>query len=92
MSDYGPFKWDDAKAALKFAKHTVRFEVAIAAFADPNRVYIDVSRAADREVRLKAIGMIGGRLFTVVYTRRNETTRVISARRSSIQEIRRYDR
>jgi uncharacterized protein len=61
-----------------------------ALFADPNRRDFDVSRAVDNELRRKAIGRIEGQLFTVVYTARDGAVRIISARRSNVQEVRRY--
>ena len=42
--------------------------------------------AEDRETRRKVIGLIEGRLFTVVYTVRTGSIRIISARRSNMME------
>ncbi|WP_369695939.1 BrnT family toxin [Phenylobacterium aquaticum] len=41
-------------------------------------------------LRRKAVGVIEGRLFTVVYTLRGAVIRLISARRCNVQEARRY--
>jgi uncharacterized DUF497 family protein len=90
MNTNRAFDWDDAKAASNFAKHGVRFEFAIGAFVDVMRVDLDAFRSADAEARRKVIGMIDGRLFTVVYTRRQGMIRIISARRSNAKENRAY--
>jgi uncharacterized DUF497 family protein len=90
MSGDERFEWDDAKAASNFAKHGIRFESAMAVFSDDARVDIDASRPADREMRRKAIGVIGERLFTVVYTERQGVVRIVSARRSNANESRAY--
>jgi uncharacterized protein len=90
MSKDRQFEWDDAEAASNLAKHGVRFESAVRIFFDNARVDIDVSRGADAEVRRKAIGIIDGRLFTVVYTERQGIVRIISARRSNVKESRSY--
>ncbi len=50
-----------------------------------------MSREADGEARRKAIGLIEGRVFTVVYVQRKEATRIISARRANATEKKAYD-
>ena len=84
------FDWDDAKAQANEAKHGAPFEYAAAIFLDPSRIDFDASRPEDNEDRRKVVGVIEGRLFTVVYTRRDDVIRLISARRANEQETRRY--
>jgi len=84
------FEWDDAKAESNLAKQGVSFEYATRVFLDVQRVDFDVTRPDEGEVRRKAIGVIEGRLFVVVYTERQERTRMISARRCNAKEERRY--
>ncbi len=84
------FEWDDAKAEKNLAKHGVPFAYATRIFWDPQRVDFDVTRTADGEVRQKVIGVIEGRLYSVVYTVREERLRLISARRCNAKEERRY--
>lgn len=45
----------------------------------------------DAEVRLKAVGLIEGKLFVVVFADRSEARRIISARRANTKERRAYD-
>jgi uncharacterized DUF497 family protein len=84
------FEWDAAKAASNEMKHGVRFERAIAVFLDPDRMDIDVSRSDDAEFRRKVVGLIENRLFAVIYTKRGESCRIISARRANRKEERNY--
>lgn len=84
------FEWDDAKASANEAKHSVRFAYAAAVFLDDNRLDLDTTRADDGEERRKAIGLIDGKLDTVVYTLRRSLCRLISARRSNAKEGRSY--
>jgi uncharacterized DUF497 family protein len=84
------FEWDDAKAFSNLTKHRVEFSYAANVFLDPGRAELDVSRREDRETRRKVIGLIEGRLFTVVYTVRTESIRIISARRSNAMERKVY--
>jgi uncharacterized protein len=90
MADSRDFEWDDAKALSNLAKHRVSFEEAVRVFRDPRRTELDTSGPEDREPRIKAIGAIQGRLFTVVYTIRAGATRIISARRCNPTEKRLY--
>ncbi|WP_332773820.1 BrnT family toxin [Phenylobacterium sp.] len=84
------FEWDDAKAQSNLAKHGVPFTYAARVFLDPDVVDFDASKPEDGEVRRKAVGVIGGRLFAVVYTERDDVIRIISARRCNAAEARRY--
>lgn len=84
------FEWDEVKAESNLAKHGVPFAYAVRVFLDPHLIDFDASKPEDGEVRHKAVGVIEGRLFTVVYTERNSLTRIISARRCNAAETRRY--
>lgn len=85
------FEWDDRKAASNLAKHGVPFDVAIRVFRDPNRIVFDVSREVDGETRMKCIGLVGNRLFAVVFHPRDPIYRIISARPTNKQEEKLYD-
>jgi uncharacterized protein len=85
------FEWDETKAESNAAKHGVRFEVAIRAFSDPGAADYDVSNADQGEIRRKTVGMIGDRLFAVIYTIRDNVVRIVSARRANSKESRIYD-
>ena len=80
------FEWDEVKAAGNVVKHGVAFEIAIAVFRDRNRIEIDVTRQIDREDRFKCVGLIGNRLFAVVFHWRGGICRIISARPTNKQE------
>jgi len=80
------FEWDDEKARSNLAKHKVPFEVAKLVFGDPQLLdEVDDSMDYDEE-RYKAVGMIDGRVLSVVYTVRSERTRLISARKATARE------
>lgn len=88
--DDGQFRWDDAKAAENEAKHGVTFEMARDVFRDPFAPeWLDASKNYGED-RFVTIGMVEGRLLTVVFTLRGETIRIISARRAEPYERRRY--
>ena len=85
------FEWDQTKAESNARRHRIAFDDAIRIFLDPDRIVIDVTREADGETRSKAIGRIGTRLFSVVFTMRSGVCRIISARRANSMEQRHYD-
>ena len=84
------FEWDDGKAEANEAKHGVAFAFASRAFLDEDRLELDASRQHEGERRSKAVGMIDGRIYTVVFTWRGRVRRLISARRSNRREEREY--
>lgn len=86
----GNFEWDDEKAASNLTKHKVCFEQAKGVFRDPFAIeFLDDSQDYGEE-RYVLIGMSAGRIIAVVYTERNEHTRIISARKADPNDKRRY--
>jgi uncharacterized DUF497 family protein len=79
MND-GHFQWDDEKGASNCGKHGVRFEAARDVFKDPFAVELIDDRHDYGEDRFVLIGMASGRLLTLVYSLRDGTIRIISAR------------
>jgi uncharacterized protein len=81
------FEWDERKNLLNLAKHGIDFDDAIEVFH--GRIIL---RQSDRnnEERWIAIGEIEGRIIAVVFTRRGDTLRIISARRARKNEEREY--
>ncbi|HEY8580846.1 MAG TPA: BrnT family toxin [Beijerinckiaceae bacterium] len=84
------FEWDEAKAASNVAKHEIGFDLALRLFLTPGFVEFEVSREGDGERRWKLITLFLGRHTTVVFTRRGERIRIISARRANDKEIKAY--
>jgi uncharacterized DUF497 family protein len=85
--------WDVIKAAMNLRKHGVRFEEAITIFDDPLVVDIEDPWHSYDEERLFAIGQSSsGKLLVVTYVVRGDETRLITARRATTTERRRYMR
>lgn len=85
------FEWDPDKDEANLAKHGISFVAAARVFDDPSHVELDSSKPEHGELRNKAIGVVGSKLFTVIYTDRGEVRRIISARRSRTNEKRQVD-
>ena len=84
------FEWDSEKALINEKKHGVSFDDAARVFGDKNRLdYFDALHS-EEEDRYITIGMVNAVLF-VVYTERGDATRLISARKATAREKRRYN-
>jgi uncharacterized DUF497 family protein len=84
------FEWDDGKAARNATKHGVPFEYAVRVFLDPHRLDSEDTRHDYSEEPRLSLGKIDGRLFVVAYTPRGAVIRLISARKATEREQRRY--
>jgi uncharacterized DUF497 family protein len=81
------FDFDPIKSDRTLAERGFDFAYATRVFERPGRqLHRRPSRV--RRIRMIAIGEIDGRLFTVVYTDRDDVRRIISAHRASRQESR----
>jgi uncharacterized DUF497 family protein len=86
------FEWDPEKAAENLRRHQVSFEEAETVFVDPLAVTLpdpDHSEGEERYLRLGYSMRL--RLLVVSYTERQDTTRIISARRATRKERRNYE-
>ena len=85
-----PFEWDPHKQRVNLEKHGVQFADAIVVFDDA--LAVTVPDSSGDEERFITMGNDGfGRLLTIVYTWRSDVIRLISARRATPRERRRYE-
>jgi uncharacterized DUF497 family protein len=83
------YQWDPKKAKSNLNKHGISFADAVFIFEDENLTCIE--EEIHRETRYIAIGMDAfARILVVVYTRRNNDIRIISARKATANEQRQY--
>lgn len=84
------FEWDINKNKSNIEKHGIAFEDASRVFDDDNAL-TEFSRLIGNEGRIQIIGTILNIVVVlVVYTERNESTRIISARKASKIERGKY--
>jgi uncharacterized DUF497 family protein len=81
------FEWDEEKSSGNLIKHGISFEDASEVFYGP--IIVRRSTRNDEE-RWLAIGISHDRLMSVIFTRRNDLIRIISARRPRPDEKRAY--
>jgi len=78
------FEYDPAKSKANAKKHGIDFEQATRLWNDEKRVEF-VARFAD-EPRLGLVGEYGDKLWTAIFTTREDRVRIISVRRARKNE------
>lgn len=86
-------EWDDRKGGLNLSKHGVSFDEACTVFGDPLAITIADELHSEKEDRLITLGCSReGRLLVVVFTERDESVRLISARVPTRHERKQYEK
>ncbi len=83
------FEFDEAKSESNRKKHGIDFVEAQLLWADPDLLQIP-AKTVD-EPRFLVIGMIEDKYWSAVVTFRSESIRIISVRRSRIEEVSLYE-
>ena len=86
------FRWDSRKAAENLRKHRVSFNEATTVFDDPLSVTILDPDHSVGEQRFLLLGVSNRRrLLVVAHSERDESIRIINARRADRQERQMYE-
>ena len=86
------FEWDEDKARENLSKHNVNFKEAKTVFMDPFSVTIpDPDHSVDEERLIDIGASVKGRILVVVYVERGARIRLISGRKATQAERRRYE-
>lgn len=92
-TQYGIFEWDSEKNAANLRKHGMDFYTAAEVFRDERAVIRHDTSHSFEEERFKIVGSVHGICITaVIFTDRNEVTRIISARKATSTEVHDYER
>lgn len=84
------YQWDDHKASINLTKHGIDFADAVTVFSDD--FAITVEDDLPNEERFVTVGVDAlGRILVVVYTWREESIRIISARKATRRERKQYE-
>ena len=85
------FEWDTTKERGNLQKHRVSFEEAATVWTDPLALIAPDPQHSDEEEREWIIGeSYKHRVLIIVYTMREEKTRIISARLATKLECQQY--
>lgn len=84
------FAWDEKKNKANIKKHGIAFETAVRVFNDYNLLEVyDSEHSTPDEERWIVLGLVAD-ILCVVFSERNETIRIISARKATKGEINEY--
>lgn len=83
------FEFDPAKSATNKEKHGIDFVEAQALWSDP--LLIEAPARTMDEPRWIAVGRIGAKHWSAVFTLRDERIRLISVRRARPEEVEHYE-
>ncbi|MBI3366217.1 BrnT family toxin [Candidatus Roizmanbacteria bacterium] len=84
------FEWDENKNRTNQAKHGIDFADAARGFLDQDRIEWPDERKNYGEIRYQTMSKINDLIIYVVYTRRADSYRIISARRENKYEQETY--
>lgn len=83
------FEFDEAKSQANLLKHGINFVDAQALWDDPR--LLEIPAKTEDEPRYLMIGLINGKHWSAVITFRGTNIRLISVRRSRIEEVALYE-
>jgi len=83
------FEWDEAKRRANLAKHAIDF-VDAKEIWQGDVLEVPSSQSDHGEPRHRAYGLMSGRVITIVFTRRGDRIRLISARSARHYERQAY--
>jgi len=84
------FEYDENKSKQNLAKHGIDFDVAQSLWDDPGMLELP-SKKATTETRFLVIGVINQKHWSAIITYRGKNIRIISVRRSRIDEVNFYE-
>lgn len=87
---YMKFEWDTSKRESNEKKHGINFETAKELWMDENRVEIHAPHPL--EDRIILIAKHVDKIWTAIYTIRQDAIRLISARRAKEKEVDLYEK
>jgi uncharacterized DUF497 family protein len=84
------FEYDENKSQINQSKHGINFNDAQLLWDDPDLVEIPAKNTGD-EMRFLVIGLINFKHWSAIITYRDKSIRIISVRRSRIEEVNFYE-
>lgn len=84
------FEWDSAKSDACLDERGFDFGFASHVFRDPQRIERHDKRRKYGEARYQTVGQIEDITYFIVFTRRGEAIRIISAREATGEEDKTY--
>jgi uncharacterized DUF497 family protein len=87
------FEWNIKKARINWNKHGISFEEAVSCFYDPFQLsFYDPEHSDDEYREILLAQSEKGKILIIVFTLRDDTIRLISARNATRQEKTYYEK
>lgn len=83
------FEYDQRKSNSNLSKHGIDFDTARELWLDP--YLLEIPARTDDEPRFVVIGKIGNKHWSAIITYREAKVRIISVRRSRVEEVQLYE-
>ncbi len=83
------YEWDPAKSLLNEKKHGISFEAALILWQS-DTIEVEEIAYAKLESRSATLGIIGKKVYVVIWTRRKDKIRLITVRRARHHEEKLY--
>ncbi len=83
------FEYDQTKSEQNLAKHGIDFDAAQSLWNDPD--LLEIPAKTTDEMRFLVIGIISHKHWSAVITYRGKNIRIISVRRSRVEEVNFYE-
>lgn len=83
------FEFDESKSESNLEKHGINFVDAQLLWSDPR--LLEIPAKTEDEPRYLLIGLINGKHWSAVITYRDANIRLISVRRSRVEEVTLYE-
>ena len=83
------FEYDQKKSESNLRKHGIDFDTARGLWLDPD--LLEVPARTDDEPRFLVVGFIGNKHWSAIITYRGSRIRIISVRRSRVEEVELYE-
>ena len=84
------FEYDENKSLIKQSKHGINFDDAQLLWNDPDLVEIPAKESGN-ELRFLVIGSLNHKYWSAIITYRDKNIRIISVRRSRLEEVSFYE-
>jgi len=83
------FEYDQTKSEQNLTKHGIDFDTAQSLWSDPD--LLEIPAKTTDEMRFLVIGKISHKHWSAVITYRGKNIRIISVRRSRVEEVNFYE-
>ncbi len=83
------FEYDEKKSTSNLRKYGIDFDTARGLWLDPD--LLEIPARTEDETRFLVVGLLGKKHWSAIITYRGSRIRIVSVRRSRIEEVQLYE-